>query len=93
MAHHQGMSLFSFVQVLLNKPMQRRFMVALIKATELLQERIPKQGATLQPHLVEVNANALTNTDRRRYHHARLSSQINTSIPEVHLLSNGHATM
>ena len=90
MAHHQGMSLLSFAQVLLNKPMQRRFMAApYIKATELLlQERIPKQGATLQPHLAEVNANALTNTETEGAT-MRVFSQINTSIPEVHLLSNG----
>ena len=28
MAHHQGMSLLAFADVLLNKPMQRRFMAA-----------------------------------------------------------------
>lgn len=53
MAHHQGMSLLAFAHVLLNRPMQRRFMSApLIRATELLlQERVPKKGppCTLTP--------------------------------------------
>ena len=60
MAHHQGMSLLAFEHVLLNRPMQRRFMSApLVRATELLlQERVPKKGATLHPHAAEVSAAA-----------------------------------
>lgn len=89
MAHHQGMSLLAFGHVLLNQPMQRRFMsVAYIKATELLlQERIPKQGATLHPHASEVSAN-----DRPVIEVAptlRVFKNPNTPNPEVHLLSNG----
>ncbi|MGB5605823.1 MAG: glucoamylase family protein, partial [Gammaproteobacteria bacterium] len=47
MAHHQGMSLLAFEHVLLNRPMQRRFMSdPLARATQLLlQERVPKKGA------------------------------------------------
>lgn len=91
MAHHQGMSLLSFAQVLLNKPMQRRFMAApYIKATELLlQERIPKQGATLQPHTAEINANAIGNADVAAGAKMRVFIESNTPAPEVHLLSNG----
>jgi cyclic beta-1,2-glucan synthetase len=90
MAHHQGMSLLSFANVLLNKPMQRRFMAApYMKATELLlQERIPKQGATLQPHTAEVNAKAIGNTETAGAI-MRVFSDPNTLTPEVHLLSNG----
>ncbi len=90
MAHHQGMSLLAFAQVLLNKPMQRRFMAApYIKATELLlQERIPKQGATLQPHTAELNANVLNDTEAAGAI-MRVFPETNTPIPEVHLLSNG----
>ncbi|MBS1185758.1 MAG: cyclic beta 1-2 glucan synthetase, partial [Proteobacteria bacterium] len=60
MAHHQGMSLLAFAHVLLDQPMQRRFMSdPLARATELLlQERVPKKGATLHPHAAEVSAAA-----------------------------------
>lgn len=90
MAHHQGMSLLAFEHVLLNRPMQRRFMAApLARATELLlQERVPKKGATLHPHAAEVSASArppATEADAI----ARVFTDPNTPIPEVHLLSNG----
>ncbi|HSI38611.1 MAG TPA: glucoamylase family protein [Methylotenera sp.] len=90
MAHHQGMSLLSFAHVLLDKPMQHRFMMApYLKATELLlQERIPKQGATLHPHATEADAGTLMHekTDGATM---RVFTEPNTLIPEVHLLSNG----
>ena len=91
MAHHQGMSLLGFEHVLLNRPMQRRFMSApLVRATELLlQERVPKKGATLHPHAAEVSATA-----RPRAAEAdtimRVFTNPNTPIPEVQLLSNGN---
>ncbi len=90
MAHHQGMTLLSLAYALLNKPMQRRFMAApTIKATELLlQERIPKQGATLQPHVLEANVNTIGNTEATGAI-MRVFADPNTPIPEVHLLSNG----
>lgn len=90
MAHHQGMSLLAFEHVLLDRPMQRRFMSApLAKATELLlQERVPKKGATLHPHAAEVSAAArppIAETGAIM----RVFTDPNTLIPEVHLLSNG----
>ncbi|MGB5472482.1 MAG: glucoamylase family protein, partial [Gammaproteobacteria bacterium] len=90
MAHHQGMSLLAFEQVLLNQPMQRRFMSdPLAQATELLlQERVPKQGATLHPHAAEVSAAARSPTAEAGAI-MRVFTDPNTSIPEVHLLSNG----
>ncbi len=90
MAHHQGMSLLAFAHVLLEKPMQRRFMsVPNLKATMLLlQERIPKQGATLSPHQDEVlNASSISTENSAST--IRIFRQPNTPIPEVHLLSNG----
>lgn len=90
MAHHQGMSLLAFDHALQNQPMQRRFMsIPLIRATELLlQERIPKKGATLQPHSAEVTATARPPlTDLRA--NMRVFTELNTPLPEVHLLSNG----
>jgi cellobiose phosphorylase len=90
MAHHQGMSLLAFAHVLLNQPMQRRFMSdPLARATELLlQERVPKKGATLHPHAAEVSAAARPpSADVGSI--MRVFSDANTPIPEVHLLSNG----
>ena len=90
MAHHQGMSLLSFAHVLLDQPMQRRFMSdPLVRATELLlQERVPKQGATLHPHEAEVSA-ATRPAAAEAGAIMRVFSNPNTALPEVHLLSNG----
>ena len=90
MAHHQGMSLLSFAHVLLDQPMQRRFMSAPhVQATELLlQERIPKKSATLQPHAAEVSSAARTPIAEAAGV-MRVFTNPNTVIPEVHLLSNG----
>jgi cellobiose phosphorylase len=89
MAHHQGMSLLAFAHVLLNQPMQRRFMSdPLVRATELLlQERVPKQGATLHPHAAEVSAAAHPAVEAGAI--MRVFADPNTPMPEVHLLSNG----
>ncbi|WP_260295429.1 GH36-type glycosyl hydrolase domain-containing protein [Sedimenticola hydrogenitrophicus] len=90
MAHHQGMSLLAFAHVLLDRPMQRRFMSdPLARTTELLlQERVPKKGATLHPHAAEVSAAARPpDTDAGAF--LRIFTDPNTPIPEVHLLSNG----
>ncbi|OIQ88179.1 N,N'-diacetylchitobiose phosphorylase [mine drainage metagenome] len=90
MAHHQGMSLLAFEHVLLNQPMRRRFMsTPLVQATELLlQERVPKKGATLHPHAAEVNA-AARPPAAEEGGIMRMFTDPNTPVPEVHLLSNG----
>nr|WP_211253961.1 glucoamylase family protein [Pelobacter seleniigenes] len=90
MAHHQGMSLLAFAHVLLNRPMQRRFMSdPMLRATELLlQERVPKKGATLQPHAAEVSATARPVVEEPG-ESMRIFTEPNTQTPEVHLLSNG----
>jgi cellobiose phosphorylase len=90
MAHHQGMSLLGFAHVLLDQPMQRRFMSdPLARATELLlQERVPKKGATLHPHAAEVSASARPPSAEIGAI-MRVFTDPNTAIPEVHLLSNG----
>jgi cellobiose phosphorylase len=90
MAHHQGMSLLAFAHVLLDQPMQRRFMSdPLARATELLlQERVPKKGATLHPHAAEVSAAAHPpSADIGSI--MRVFTEPDTQLPEVHLLSNG----
>jgi len=90
MAHHQGMSLLALAHVLLDQPMQRRFMSdPLARATELLlQERVPKQGATLHPHAAEVSAAARPPAAEAGAV-MRVFTDPNTPLPEVHLLSNG----
>ena len=90
MAHHQGMSLLSLAHVLLDQPMQRRFMSdPLVRATDLLlQERVPKKGATLHPHAAEVSASARPAVTEGR-ETMRVFTDPNTPVPEVHLLSNG----
>ncbi|MES9943374.1 MAG: glucoamylase family protein [Candidatus Thiodiazotropha sp.] len=90
MAHHQGMSLLALEHLLLNQPMQRRFLSdPLIRATELLlQERIPKKGGTVHPHAAEVSAAARPPVaDSGSI--MRVFTEPNTPAPEVHLLSNG----
>ncbi len=90
MAHHQGMSLLSLEHVLLDRPMQRRFMSdPFAQATQLLlQERVPKKGATLHPHAAEVSAAARPPAEDAGAI-MRVFTDPNTPIPEVHLLSNG----
>ncbi len=85
------MSLLAFAHVLLNQPMQRRFMSdPLTRATELLlQERVPKKGATLHPHAAEVSA-ASNPSGANVNSIIRVFTEPNIPIPEVHLLSNGH---
>jgi cellobiose phosphorylase len=89
MAHHQGMSLLAFAFVLLDRPMQRRFMAdtMLKSATLLLQERIPKLTVTVFPHTAEAATargmpSAQTGT-------IRVVTDFNRLLPEMHLLSNG----
>ena len=90
MAHHQGMSLLAYAHVLLQQPMQRRFLSdPLVRATELLlQERVPKRSATLNPHAAEVSAAARVPAEAVGAA-MRVFTDPNTTIPEVHLLSNG----
>ena len=90
MAHHQGMSLLALEHLLLNQPMQRRFMSdPLVRATELLlQERVPKRSATLHPHAAEVSA-AARPPAAEVGSTMRVFTDPNTLAPEVHLLSNG----
>jgi cyclic beta-1,2-glucan synthetase len=89
MAHHQGMSLLALDYLLLNQPMQRRFLSdPWFKASELLLcERVPKVALPLQPHAAEVSAarrpNVITASTMRVF------PTPHTPTPEVHLLSNG----
>ncbi|PYS03493.1 MAG: cyclic beta 1-2 glucan synthetase [Acidobacteria bacterium] len=89
MAHHQGMSLLSLANVLLDRPMQRRFKSdRLFQATLLLlQERIPRATRSYL-HTAEFSgADARSNN---RESQVRVFSSPNTPAPEVQLLSNGN---
>ena len=88
MAHHQGMSLLALANLLLARPMQRRFESdAEFKAVMLLlQERIPKATA-LYSHTAQLSAvrSAWTAVETP----IRAFTSPDTPTPEVQLLSNG----
>ncbi|MGA8048629.1 MAG: glucoamylase family protein [Burkholderiales bacterium] len=88
MAHHQAMSLLSVAHVLLDRPMQRRFVSdPLFQATLLLlQERIPKASA-LYLHTPERMDSRVT-TEALELP-MRVFRTPDTRIPGVQLLSNG----
>ena len=89
MAHHASMSLLSYAYVLLDKPMQRRFSLDLaFRSTELLlQERVPRTTVPLYPHANEASATRSTVAEDSGT--MRVLTDPATSVPEVHLLSNG----
>ncbi len=86
MAHHQGMGLLSLAYLLLNKPMQQRFVSELrFQATLLLlQERIPRATLFYANTADQIDTHiATTDIQLRRI------TTANTPIPEIQLLSNG----
>ena len=87
MAHHQGMALLSLSYLLLNKPMQQRFMadVQVKSALLLLQERIPRVSTFYSPSLHAGDASTAGGSDT----FMRVINTPHTPIPEVQLLSNG----
>ena len=89
MAHHQGMVFLSLAYLLLDQPMQKRFVLdPMFQATTLLlQERVPKVGA-LQLHSVRFASMTALSNDREMP--VRLISSASTAVPEVQLLSNSH---
>ena len=89
MAHHASMSLLSFAYVLLDKPMQKRFNLDLaFRSTDLLlQERVPRTTVPLFPHANEANATRTTEAEESGA--MRVLTDPATTVPEVHLLSNG----
>jgi cellobiose phosphorylase len=92
MAHHQSMSLLSLAYVLLDRPMQRRFMANPIfqAADLLLQERVPK-AAPFYPHAAEASASIWrAGMLLERQGSLRVFNDPNSSQPDVHLLSNGN---
>ena len=87
MVHHQGMGFLSLAYVLLNKPMQQRFVAELrFQATLLLlQERIPKTSI-FYAHTADSTEIITANPDSQVRH----ITTADTPTPQLHLLSNGH---
>ena len=87
MAHHQGMSLVSLTNVVLNEVMRRRFhRVPMIQGAELLlQERVPQGFDKGIPHFTHAEAEVkeVIQPPMRR-----LLSPMSI-VPSAHLLSNG----
>ena len=89
MAHHEGMTLLALEYLLLDRPMQRRFEAdpILRSDTLLLQERVPRTGAALFPHVGE--ASEARGTDAAEPGTMRVFEDPDGPGPEVALLSNG----
>ena len=89
MAHHQGMSLLSLDNLLLDGPMQRRFMACpLLKAADLLlQERVPKTAASVYVEDLAIEATRQITSESENV--MRVLTNPSLPAPEVHLLSNG----
>ena len=88
MAHHQGMSLLALAHLLLDRPMQKRFVSnPLFQATLLLlQERIPKATA-FYAHTTEISEHHMASGGQESPIHVFRNPD--TPNPEVQLLSNG----
>ncbi|MEP7241671.1 MAG: glucoamylase family protein, partial [Devosia sp.] len=93
MAHHQGMTVVAIADALLDGVMRARFHAEpIVQATELLQERTPREVAITRPWAAEVKsgagARAIEPPSGRRY------ATPDQSVVATHLLSNGRfATM
>jgi cellobiose phosphorylase len=89
MAHHQGMSLLSLACLLLDRPMQKRFVSdPMFQATVLLlQERLPMATAIYSPTAQLSDAHMALHLPVEKP--ARVYTTPDTPIPEVQLLSNG----
>jgi cyclic beta-1,2-glucan synthetase len=90
MAHHQGMTLVALANVLFDGKMRDRFhSEPMIQATELLlQERTPREVSVTHPRAEEVTTAA--RIDGARVADVRRLHTPHDSVPQAHLLSNGH---
>src|SRR6185436_13032202 len=89
MAHHQGMSIVSIANALLDGKMRARFHAEpIVQATELLlQERTPRDVAAAHPRAEEVNVSATVR--ELELSAVRRLRSAHYATPAVHLLSNG----
>jgi cyclic beta-1,2-glucan synthetase len=89
MAHHQGMSLVAMANCLLGDVMTRRFHAdPIVRAVDLLlQERVPRAPALIQPHSDE--ASATPPIQEGPHPMSRRLTTADTQYPRTHLISNG----
>lgn len=89
MAHHQGMTIVSIANALLDNPMRTRFHAeAAVQATELLlQERTPREVALNRP-LAAVPKTSFRSLEIGTVGSRRFTSA-HTDTPATHVLSNG----
>jgi hypothetical protein len=89
MVHHQGMSLLAMDNLLLDGPMQRRFMACpMLKAADLLlQERVPRAAATVLADDSAPEARRVISDEGEGV--MRMFTNPTPPVPDVHLLSNG----
>ncbi|MGK9250699.1 GH36-type glycosyl hydrolase domain-containing protein [Paenibacillus humicus] len=92
MAHHQGMSLLTLGNLLLERPMTERFHAdPRVEAAELiLQERIPEKAAVIAPQALKPGSARSAPAEDGRY--IREFRHPVTDVPEVNVLSNGSFT-
>ena len=90
LAHHQGMSLVSFANTVMQDPMVGRFHLdARVQATELLlQERVPRQAPIIEPRPAEATRVSAPSSSLS----ARRFRSPHTLYPHAHFLSNGAYT-
>jgi cellobiose phosphorylase len=90
MAHHSGMTLLAFANILLGGPMPRRFLQnPLCRAHDLLlQERVSQALRPVDPEALDAGA-ASADTLQVGRSSVRVFDTPHTAVPEVHLLSNG----
>ena len=88
MAHHQGMTIVSIADALLDSAMRERFHAEpIIRATELLlQERIPRDVAVLPPRAAANPTAWIRELDPPG---GRRFTSAHAATPATHLLSNG----
>ncbi len=88
LAHHQGMSLVSFANALMDGPMVSRFHVdARVQATELLlQERVPRQAPIIEPRPAEATRVSAPSSSLS----ARRFRSPHTLHAHAHFLANGN---
>ena len=87
MAHHQGMSLLSFVSQLLDSPMQKRFeSIPMVQATKLLLEEKSPRATFLYSQETNTPEKRILQKEGKTL--LRSFNTYQTQIPEVHLLSS-----
>jgi len=89
MAHHQGMVMAALSGVLNDNPLQRRFLrEPMFRANQLLlQEKVPA-GLTIDARTLQPDE-AASAPAREAPAAARVLSRMNTTVPQIQLLSNG----